>query len=231
MSARKMKVKVKKKKLNLKRILITLLIFLAIFITGNYFINLPIKNIYIIGNEIVSDKEIINLAELDNYPSYIKSYFVNYQKKITKHDYIKNVKIKHNIFGKIYLYIEEKQPLFQYQNKLVLSTGEIVKNNYNITNIPYIKNDIDKIFDLLVKKYLLLTDEVTFKISEIEYVPNDIDKERFLLSMTDANYVYITLSKIEKLNKYNTIVSELANKKGIVYLDSGDYIEIKDWHK
>jgi len=75
---------------------------------------------------------------------------------------------------------------------------------------------------------LLVEPKVSYKISEIEYVPNGIDKERFLLTMTDANYVYITLAKIEKLNKYNTIVSELNNKKGIVYLDSGDYIEIKD---
>ena len=46
--------------------------------------------------------------------------------------------------------------------------------------------------------------------------------------MVDSNYVYITLSKIDKLNKYNLIVNELDNKKGIIYLDSGDYLEIKD---
>ena len=45
--------------------------------------------------------------------------------------------------------------------------------------------------------------------------------------MTDSNYVYITLSKINKLNKYNSIVSKLENQKGIIYLDSGDYVEIK----
>ena len=45
--------------------------------------------------------------------------------------------------------------------------------------------------------------------------------------MTDSNYVYITLSKIDKINKYNSIVQELDNQKGIIYLDSGDYVEIK----
>ena len=48
--------------------------------------------------------------------------------------------------------------------------------------------------------------------------------------MTDSNYVYITLSKIDKVNKYNSIVQKLENKKGIIYLDSGDYVEIKGWH-
>ena len=73
--------------------------------------------------------------------------------------------------------------------------------------------------------------DILLKISHIEYSPNEVDKERFLLYMTDANYVYITLSKIEKINKYNSIVQELENKKGIIYLDSGDYVEIKGWHK
>ena len=46
--------------------------------------------------------------------------------------------------------------------------------------------------------------------------------------MTDGNYVYITLSKIDKINKYNSIVQKLENRKGIIYLDYGDYVEIKD---
>ena len=45
--------------------------------------------------------------------------------------------------------------------------------------------------------------------------------------MNDGNLVYITLNKIEKINKYNSIYSSLEGKKGIVYLDSGDYVEIK----
>jgi len=228
MSSRKMKVKVKKKKINIKRIVITLLIFLCIFGVSNYLINLPITNIYVLGNDLISDKEIIELAELDNYPSFIKTYFKDYNKLLTKNEYIKEVEVTRKIFGKIYLNIEEKKPLFFYNEKIILSTSEQVINKYNLNNLPYIKNDITSVYHKFIEKYLLVEPKVSYKISEIEYVPNGIDKERFLLTMTDANYVYITLAKIEKLNKYNTIVSELNNKKGIVYLDSGDYIEIKD---
>lgn len=230
MAPRKMKVKVKKKKLNLKKIIITILLFLAVIVIGTQILKMPITNIYIVGNNFVSDKEIISLTNLEDYPPFFKTYLTDYNKILKKNEYIANVKVKRELFGKIYLYIEEKQPLFIYNNKLVLSTKEQVINKYNI-DVPYIKNDIDDIFNKLVTKYLLLNSDVTYKISEIEYVPNEIDQERFLLTMTDSNYVYITLSKIEKLNKYNTIVSELANKKGIIYLDSGDYVEIKDWHK
>ena len=45
--------------------------------------------------------------------------------------------------------------------------------------------------------------------------------------MNDGNYVYITLTKIKRLNKYGEIKEELQGKNGIVYLDSGNYIEIK----
>ena len=46
--------------------------------------------------------------------------------------------------------------------------------------------------------------------------------------MNDGNLIYITLSKITKINKYNSIYSELDGKNGIIYLDSGDYIELKE---
>lgn len=226
-----MKVKVKKKKLNYKKILITLLVFLLAIFFCNQLLRMPVTNIYITGNNFVCDKEIISLANLEDYPPFLKTYLNDYKKKLTKNEYIANVKVTRKFFGKIYLSIEEKTPLFIYNTKLVLSTGEQVINKYNIDYVPYIKNNVDGILNELVSKYPLLNNDVTYKISEIEYVPNEIDQERFLLTMTDANYVYITLSKIEKLNKYNTIVSELGNKKGIIYLDSGDYVEIKDWHK
>lgn len=76
--------------------------------------------------------------------------------------------------------------------------------------------------------YYLKCQRWELKISEIEYKPNEIDKERFLFTMIDSNYVYINISRMEKINKYNTIVNELEGKKGIIHLDSGDYIEIKD---
>ena len=61
-------------------------------------------------------------------------------------------------------------------------------------------------------------------ISEIKYDPNNIDKERFLITMNDGNYVYVTLYKITAINEYLKILSKV-NKKGILYLDSGNFFE------
>lgn len=227
MATQKVKVKVKKKKLKIKNILICILLFTLIILGVVYLINLPIKNIYISGNELVSDKEIITTAKLNNYPSFIKTYFMDIKAKLKANSYIKDVHIKRKMFNKIYLEIEEYRPLFIYQEKLVLSSSKKVDNKYDIDYIPYITNDIDSIYTRFIEKFNLINDDIILKISHIEFVPNEVDKERFIFHMVDSNYVYITLSKIEKVNKYNSIVKQLEGKKGIIYLDSGDYVEIK----
>lgn len=220
----------KKRKLKYKMIFIVILVFIIILSLLIYISEKPLSNIYITGNHILSDKEIIKIAELEDYPPYINTYFMNIKENLLQNSYIKDVEIERKLFGKIYINITEHKPLCIYNDKLVLSSKEKVANNYNIDYVPYVINDMDNVYDKFVEKFTLVDDSTLLKISHIEYKPNDVDKERFLLYMIDANYVYITLSRIEKINKYNHIVSELENKKGIIYLDSGDYVEIKSWH-
>lgn len=231
MATKKVKVKVKKKKINLKRIILSLIFLITIALIIVYILKMPIKNIYIIGNNIVPDKDIISLANIENYPSFINTYFSNLQEKILKNDYIKEVTIKRKLFGKIYITVEEYKPLCIYQDKLILSSSKKVENNYNIDYVPYITNNIDDIYNKLTTSFSKIEQTSLQKISHIEYVPNEVDQERLLFYMIDSNYVYINLSKIEKINKYNSIISEMEDKKGIIYLDSGDYVEIKGWHK
>jgi len=229
MSDKKVKIKVKKKRINFKRLIITLFILSIIFIVISYLINIPLKNIYITGNSILSDKEIISLADIETYPPITKINKGNIEKKLKSNDYIKEAKVKKNILGKIYIDIEEEHPLYIIDNELVLSSGKKVENIYSINYVPIMKNEVNELHDKLIKSFNKINKDALLKISEIEYKPNELDKERFLFTMTDANYVYINLTKIEKINKYNSIMTELNGKKGIIYLDSGDYIEIKDW--
>lgn len=227
MSGKKVKVKVKKRKIKTKRIIYLLSVIILIALIVSNILSLPVKNIYIKGNNIISDKEIISLAGLNNYPPYIDTFKTNIKDKLKKNDYIKNVKIKRTINRKIYLEIEEYTPICKYNDKLILSSAKQVDNIYNIDYVPFLINDISSIYNDFVNKFSEVTTDSLIKISHIEYVPNEVDKKRFLLYMTDSNYVYITLTKIDKINKYNSIVEELDGKKGIIYLDSGDYVEIK----
>ena len=209
-----------------------ILIYVAIFILGllilisliYYLINIKIKNIYIINNNIVSDKEIINYAKLKDYPPYLTSLSFKIEKDILLNPYIKKVEVKKKNF-KIYIYIEEYRPISIYQNKVLLENNNLVDNIYNIKGLPIIINSIST--SEFSKYFTKIEKDILLKISQIEYVPNEVDKERYLLYMNDGNSVYITLSKIEKINKYSSIVSQMENKNGIIYLDSGDYVELK----
>jgi cell division septal protein FtsQ len=93
------------------------------------------------------------------------------------------------------------------------------------TLINYVTSDVEKDF---VKKLNRIDDNIIKLVSEIEYTPNDFDQKRFLLYMNDGNLVYVTVTKLELLNKYVDIVKQLNNKNGILYLDSGNYFEIKE---
>lgn len=227
MATKKIKVTVKTKRLNIAKIVTFICILLCIIFSVAYLLHLPVKNIYITGNNVIKDKDIIELAKLENYPPFINTYFMNIKEKILKNDYIKNVRIKRKMLNKIYIEIEEYKPLAIYNDKIILSNKKQVKNNNNFEYLPYVINNMDNVYEEFVKSFTKVDNNILAKISHIEYKPNDVDKERFILYMVDSNYVYITLTKINKINKYNSILNELENKKGIIYLDSGDYVEIK----
>ena len=228
MSKKKIKVMVKKIKLKIKRIIICLLSIVLIVLSTYYVSILPIRNIYIIGNDILSDKEIIELAGISNYPSFIRTTTREITKNIENNIYIDEVTVEKKLYNKVYIHIIEKKILCTYNNKILLGDGTEIDNTYNITSYPILSSDINNIKDKFISKFSLVNHTILLKISEIEYTPNDVDKERFTLKMNDGNLVYITLNKIEKINKYNSIYSSLEGKKGIIYLDSGDYVEVKE---
>ena len=216
--------KVAVKKIKIVNILIVLLLFYIIGFYTYKVVVAPINNIFVVGNKYLTDQEIIDIAGVRNYPSFILTTKYNMKKKLLKNDLIDEVKIKKR-FGRILtIEVEESSPLFIYNDKVILSNSKQIENkNYKLPNITnYVEDDI---LNKLIEKYQNVDDEIKIMISEIEYVPNDIDKERFIITMNDGNYVYITLYKITSINEYIKIVSTLDNKKGILYLDSGNYFE------
>lgn len=229
--SKKIKIKVKKRKVNFKKILLFILVIYIIFFLVYEIINLKIKNIYIIGNNILSDYEIMKIANIDDYPPFIKTFDGKIKKKLLANDYIENVKIERKFFNKLYITIEENNiiAILKSNNKIINDEGHYLDNIYEITDVPVLISNLDEdIFNKFYVAFDKVNKDVSLKISEIEYKPTNLDNLRFLLYMNDGNYVYITLDKIEKLNKYNEIYAELDGKKGILNLDSGNSFEIKE---
>lgn len=221
--AKKKKVKLK---IKYKTIFIFLLISYFICFLAYDIVNLNIKNIYIYGNEFFTDQEIIELAGIENYPSTLKYNSLNIKNTLEKNTYIKEVKVKKKWLTEVNIYVTENKPLFyyEYDKKTILSDGmKVDKIFITPTVINYIPN---KKYQKFLTKMNEVDTDILKRISEIKYDPNDVDKNRFLLTMNDGNYVYVTLNKFLNINNYLDMIKNFENKKGILYLDSGEYFKI-----
>ena len=223
--------RVKKRKLNFLKVIIFILIIYLLAHILLFLWNIKIKNIVILNTENLTDNEIIETAGLDNYPSFFRTSTNSVEKKLEKMDLISNADVKRKWNFTFEINVDEEKILYKKRsdNSYVLSSGEEVDLDKNISGVATLINYTPKKIEKRLNKKLVKIDEdILNKISEIEYAPNKTDDERFLLYMNDGNLVYITLSKTDELNYYIDIVKKLNGKKGILNLDSGRYFEVKE---
>ena len=150
------------------------------------------------------------------------------KKRLEKNIYIKKAKITKKYLREVHITIEDNYPLFYDSDK----KKTILLNKKKTTeklNAPLLINYVpDTIYNLFLEKMSSLDYDTIKRISEIKYDPNEVDEERFLLTMSDGNYVYLTLEKFEVIDNYVDIIKTFNNKKGILYLDSGEYFKIME---
>lgn len=223
------KSKNRKRKLNKKRLFIVLILFFLLsFIIVKVF-NSNIKNIYVKGNELLTDQEIIDIAGIEDYPTSINNLSVTLESRLEKNQYILEADVtKSNLTSKITIEVKENYPLFYYQteNKTILYNKDKVTEKFTT---PTVINQIpNTVYDKFLKAMKKVKKNILYRMSEIEYSPNEVDEERFFILMNDGNYVYLTLEKFLAINKYIDMVKSFDNKKGILYLDSGEYFDIFD---
>ena len=224
--------KIKKKRLNIKRVLFFLLLIYIICYSVYYLLNQPIKHIEINGNNLVKDSEIIVLAKIKDYPSIFKYSNRRLEKNILRHDLIDIVDVKKGLGFTIKINVLENKLLFYYLNdeKIVLSNGDIIKNNIdNVLGIPTLVNNVDsKLLNKFIKEFSKLNTNIIYEMDNIEYSPtyNEsgkiIEKDKFKIIMNDGNTVLTNSKNVDVLNKYNDIYASLGDKRGIINLDSGE---------
>jgi len=154
--------------------------------------------------------------------------FNELKNKLEKEPYIKKATVKKHFLTEVNIEIEENSPLFYYvpNKKTVLEDGKETDSNFPVpTLVNYVPN---KIYDNFLEEMANTDYSIIKRMSEIKYDPNDVDDERFLITMNDGNYVYLTLSRFNKINHYIEIIKEFNNKKGILYLDSGEYFKVME---
>lgn len=217
----------KKIKLKFTNIILALLIMYIIGYFIYLFISMPIRNIYITGNTIYNDLDIIRLAKLEKYPETFVYTSKKIKENILKDALIKDVKVTKKNFNKVYIEIDENNPLYYDNNKKATYLRDGSYLNDEEFDVPILNNEIPKDYYQTFLKGINKVDlDILSRISEIKYDPDSVDKERLLLTMNDGNYVYVTMKKFNVLNDYVDFVKEFDNKKGILYLNSGEYFKI-----
>jgi len=222
--------KKKKKKFRVKRALLVVFILLIISLIIYIISLLKIKTFYVYNNNYLTDQEVLDILKLNKNSSFLLSNTLTEKAIISKNKRIKDVKIKKTLALEIKVYVTEYKILFyDAENKYsVLEGGEHI--DYIDDNSPVLVNKVEdkEIYKKFVNKMNKVDNTILDVISEIKYVPNGIDKERFLFSMNDGNYVYVTISKLTKINEYRSVIDSVEDKRGILYLDYGNYFVPKE---
>ena len=222
------KKKVIKRKLRIFRLLLFLIIIGIISFLVYFILTCKIKNIIILNNSYLTDDDIIKAAKIENYPSFFTTLNYTLEKRIKKLRIVKSVKVSKGLHSTIKIKVKEYNILLNKDNKYVLNNGDTVDIT-KIVSVPRLINDVpDKKYKELLDNLNNVNTDVLEKISEIEYTPNTYDKDRFLLYMNDSNSVYLTLTKFEMINYYDRVLTQLENKHGILYLDSGNHFKIME---
>lgn len=220
--------RVKKRKLNIKAVLILLLIIYLIVMFLYTLFTIPIKNIYIEGTNLLTDNEIIEVAEIKDYPALFKVSKSKLENKISELELVDKVEVKKTLTGKLIINITEAIPLFYNRNtsKVVLSNTKEVENGSKYLGIPTLINYVPTdILNDFIEAFSEIDPDIIKMINEIEYNPdisNDItiDEYRFLLRMNDTNHVYVNIINMKRLNDYEEIFATVGDLHGTIYLDS-----------
>lgn len=218
----------KKRKILYGRIFLTLLFLGLLLYCIVMFVPKNIKTIHVKGNHFFTDQEIIEIAKLDNYPSTFTNYSYKIKKTLEDSKLITKAKVTKKWLYEVTIEVEENRPLFYNatKKKTVLSDGSTTDLTFSVPVL--INYTPDKIYEKLITKMGDLDSDIIRRISEMKYNPNEVDPNRFLFTMNDGNYVYLTANQLSNLNSYVTIISKFTGKKGILYLDSGEYFEVKE---
>ena len=108
--------KARKKSFNYKRLIIVLaIILLAVLIFFSYR-SLKVKTIYVIGNNIINESEILDNTDLLTYPNLYQVSEKDIKAQLQENKLINNVRVKKSLSGKVIIEITEHKVLYQDKN-------------------------------------------------------------------------------------------------------------------
>ena len=165
---------------------------------------------------------------LENYPSFISINPHKLENELERDPLIESAKVSYGWNFTIKIKIEENSPVFviKSNNNVVLKDGTQVDYDESFGTLPMLLNNTPNESLVLLANNLAEVDRgILYMISEITYTPYNstntiLDNNRFILSMSDSNQVYINAKTCTWLNSYlDVIAAERLTKPGTFYFD------------
>jgi cell division protein FtsQ len=225
------KVKKNKKRINVKIIkylFLSICIIAAIvaIMTSSLF---NIKNITVVGNEKITENEIISLSGIVLDENIYKTILDNAENKILENSYIKSVKIKRKLPSSVEITIEERETNFmiEYGSSYVYinNQGYILEISSEKLDVPIIQGAETENFELGSR--LCTNDlqklEVAIKIIEVAN-NNDIGSLITRIDIENSEEYKIQFESEEKiayLGDESDLTTKILNIKAILEREEG----------
>ncbi|MCR5224238.1 MAG: FtsQ-type POTRA domain-containing protein [Bacilli bacterium] len=217
-----------KKVLNVPRIIVFLLLIYIIISFGLFIYKEKVHHYEINGVSYYKEIDIIRMLNLQDYPSFISLNLNNLKKTLEGDSLISKAKVSYGWNFTIKIDIEENSPVFviKSSNNVVLKDGNQIPYEESFGALPMLLNNTPTESLVLLAENLSKIDRgVLGLISEITYTPYNstntiLDNNRFLLSMSDSNQVYINAKNCSWLNEYlDVIATNRITEPGTFFFD------------
>jgi cell division septal protein FtsQ len=220
--------KTTKKVLNVPRIIVFLLLIYITISFGLLIYKEKVHHYEINGVSYYKEIDIIRMLNLQDYPSFISLNLNNLKKTLESDSLISKAKVSYGWNFTIKIDIEENSPVFviKSSNNVVLKDGNQIPYEESFGALPMLLNNTPTESLVLLAENLSKIDRgVLGLISEITYTPYNstntiLDNNRFLLSMSDSNQVYINAKNCSWLNEYlDVIATNRITEPGTFFFD------------
>ena len=217
-----------RKILNIPRIIVFLLIIYIIVSLGMYVYKEKVHRYEISGLNYYKEIDIIRILELEDYPVLLSLNRKELKEKLESDPLIISANIKYGLDFSLKIEIEENTPVLMIKSSknVVLRDGNQIPYEDRFGALPMLLNNTPTESLVALAENLSKVDSgILYMISEITYTPYNssntlLDNNRFLLSMSDKNQVYINAKNCEWLNEYlNVIANNRITDAGTFYFD------------
>lgn len=217
-----------RKILNIPRIIVFLLVIYIIVSIGMFVYKEKVHHYEISGLYYYKEIDIIRKLNLQDYPSFLSINKKELKNTLESDPLIAKADISYGWNFTLKINIDENPPIvvLKSSNNVVLKDGNQIAYEDKFGALPMVLNKTPtESLVLLVDSLSKVDPGILYMISEITYAPYNssktlLDNNRFLISMSDKNQVYINGKNCTWLNEYlNVIANNRITEPGTFFFD------------